>query len=73
MGSFLQDGRIIKDDIEKGLKSTKLPDKFLDNIFIGRCREPEKACSSHSGSLADLNIWDQPLTAEAMVPWTKCL
>ena len=55
------------------MKNATVPEDLLDSIYVGRCSsDTTHQCSIHSGSYADLNIWNRALSVDEMISWTNC-
>ena len=71
--AWVKDGKITNINfVYKNVEKYKLPDDFLDMIYIGRCDEQRRDCSAHSGNISDVNIWNRAMTIEEMINWTDC-
>ena len=72
MKNLFQDGKILKNIIDYRISELELPTSFFEQIYIGRCPNPSSECSSHAGSITDVNIWGKALTENNLIEWTNC-
>ena len=73
--SVVKDGKVtnVNGTYTEDLGKLKLPEEILDMIYVGRCADGTEKCSMHSGTFTDFNLWNEALTDQEMVNWTKCM